>query len=339
MRRRTPLYRLLLVSALAACLLSSCSRRTITATGESDDLVIVADAEVAPAALDSLLALVRTELPWLLDEPEFKPTVTTPSKAGELLHRRHVVLLGVWGTGEVPDLAARRIDGLNAGSPAALRIEEDVWAAGQIVGLIVGRDEPDLLAYIRDHRSEILHRLDTAVVDRLARTYRENPDGKAAGAMLAERYGWSASPPTGYDLISGGAAEGFVFLRRTQPDRNLFVFWREGADPATKDLAVRLRQELTRRYYDGDQIEWRRPFEADTVSFAGRAAVRLSGWWGNDRLLGGGPFRLYCFSVPEQNRLYIVDGSLFAPGMDKVPLMRNLDAIARTFAAPAPAAP
>jgi hypothetical protein len=335
MRRRSPFLVLLVVPALALCLLSSCSRRTIIAAGESDDLVIVADPDVTPAALDSLVALVQTDVPWLLDEPSFKPTLTTPSTAKELLQRRHVVLLGVWGRGDVPGLAARRITGLRQGEPAQLRIEEDVWAEGQIVGLIVGRDEPELLAYLAGHRAEILERLDAAVVGRLARTLAESPEGAAAGAMLDERYGWSISPPTGYDLISSAADEGFVFLRRTQPDRNLFVFWRDGGrELVTRDFAVDLRQELTRRYYDGDEIEWKRPFEAETVPFAGTTALRLSGWWANKRLLGGGPFRLYCFAVPEQGRIYLVDASLFSPGMDKVPLMRNLDAIAHTFAAP-----
>lgn len=340
MRRRAPLFVLLLLSAFAFCLLSSCSRRTIIAAGESDDLVIVADPDVTPAALDSLVSLVQAKIPWLLEEPSFKTTVTTPSTARELLQRRHVVLLGVWGRGDVPELAARRITGLRRGEPAGLRIEEDVWAAGQIVGLIVGRDEPELLAYLAGHRAEILERLDAAVVGRLARTLAADPNGAAAGAMLNERYGWSASPPTGYDLISSTADEGFVFLRRVQPDRNLFVSWREGGGAlVTRDFAVNLRQELTRRYYDGDEIEWRRPFEADTVSFAGTTAVRLSGWWANKRLLGGGPFRLYCFAIPEQERVYLVDASLFSPGMDKVPLMRNLDAIAHTFAAPGRRAP
>lgn len=340
MRRRTPLVALLLVVALALCLLPSCSRRTVIATGESDDLVIVADPGVAPAALDTLVALVQTEVPWLLDEPSFKTTVTTPATAKELLHRRHVLLLGVWGSGEVPGMAARRIAGLQPGEPTVLRIEEDVWAAGQIVALLVGRDEPEILAYLAAHRAEILRRLDGAVVDRLARTLAENRDGAAAGAMLSERYGWSISPPSGYDLISSAAGEGFVFLRRVQPDRNIFVSWRAGGgDLVTREFAVGARQELTRQYYDGDEIEWKRPFEADTVSFAGRTALRLSGWWANSRLIGGGPFRLHCFAVPEQGRVYLVDESLFAPGMDKMPLMRNLDAVAGTFAAPGREAP
>jgi hypothetical protein len=158
--------------------------------------------------------------------------------------------------------------------------------------------------------------------------------------MLSERYGWSLSPPTGYDLISSAASQGFVFLRRTQPDRNLFVCWRKGgSELVTKDFALGMRQELARRYYDGDEIEWKRPLAADTVSFAGTTALRLSGWWANTRLLGGGPFRLYCFAVADQGRVYLVDESLFAPGMDKVPLMRNLEAIAHTFAVHGAGAP
>jgi hypothetical protein len=246
----------------------------------------------------------------------------------------------VWGRGDVPGLAAKRITGLRQGEPAGLRIEEDVWAKGQVVGLILGLDEPDLLAYISGHRTEILERLDAAAVSRLARSLVENTSGLGAGVTFGEPYGWSVSAPPDYELVSSGAGEGFIFLRRKGPDRNLFVSWREGnASLVTRDFAVGLRQELTRRYYDGDEIEWRRPFEADTVSFAGTTALRLSGWWGNKRLLGGGPFRLHCFAVPEQGRVYLVDESLYAPGMDKVPLMRNLDAIAHTFAAPGRRAP
>ena len=214
----------------------------------------------------------------------------------------------------------------------SLRIEEDVWAEGQVVALLIGRDEPELVAYLSSHREDILGRLEAAVVERLTRTLRDDPDGAAVAAMLGERYGWSLAPPSGYDLLSGAADRGFVFLRRTQPDRNLFVFWTTGGpELVTRDAVLRRREELARIFYDGDRVEWRRPFDERTVTFAGRPALRLSGWWANEKLLGGGPFRLHCFAVPEQGRVYIVDESLFAPGMDKVPLMRNMDAMAATF--------
>ncbi|MBM3307002.1 MAG: DUF4837 family protein [Candidatus Eisenbacteria bacterium] len=320
--------------ACAVCLLPSCSRRAVVAAGESDDLVIVADPEVTPAALDSLTALVQTKVSWLLGEPAFKPTVATVSGARDLLHRRHVVLLGVWGAGSVPDLARKRIGKLDEGAPARFRIEEDVWADGQIVGLLFGRDEQELLAHMTAHRREILDALDAAAARRLARTLASDRAAAAAAREIERRYGWSVTPPTGYDLITSAADEGFVFLRRTQPDRNLFVWWRDGdQDVVSEQFAVTMRQDLTKRYYDGDEIERRRPYEVAAVAFAGRPAIRISGWWANEALLGGGPFRLHCFAVPDQGRVYIVDESLFAPGMDKVPLMRNLDALAHTFAA------
>jgi hypothetical protein len=331
---RTRVTAWLAALACAAALLCSCSKRTIIAAGESDDLVVVADAEVTPAALDTLVALAHSTVPWLLDEQSYKTTVTSPARARDLLHRRHVVLLGVWNSGEVHELAAGRITGLRSGEPAALLLYEDVWAEGQVVAVLMGRDEGDLIAYLSSHRAEILTRLETAVVERLSRTLREHPEGSAVAAMLRERYGWSLAPPSGYDLLSGAADRGFVFLRRTQPDRNLFVFWTPGGpELVTRDSVLARREELARIFYDGDRVEWRRPFEERTVTFAGRPALRLSGWWANDELLGGGPFRLHCFAVPEQGRVYIVDESLFAPGMDKVPLMRNMDAMAATFEA------
>ena len=85
------------------------------------------------------------------------------------------------------------------------------------------------------------------------------------------------------------------------------------------------------RYFDGDVIEWKRPVEVEQVDFLGRPAVRVSGWWGNRTLVGGGPFRTYCFYEPSSERVYLLDISLFAPGVDKTALMRNLDAIAHTF--------
>jgi len=318
---------------VAVFLLPSCSDEIMVATGESDDLVIVADADVTPEALEALVAVAHTGVPWLLGEPSFKTTIADPSKPGDLLNRRHVLLLGVWSGGDVARLAERRLSTPHTGEEAQFRIEEDVWARGQVVGSLIGRDEDELVAYMASHGNEILDRLETALVGRLARTLREDRDAAAAATMLHERYGWSLAPPTGYDLVSGAADQGFVYLRRTGPDRNVFVRWVDGqASDVSAEFATAERQEMCRLYYDGDEIEWRRPFAADTVSFGGREAVRLSGWWANRRLIGGGPFRLYCFAAPEEGRVYLVDASLYGPGLDKVPLMRNLDAIVHTFA-------
>jgi hypothetical protein len=151
-------------------------------------------------------------------------------------------------------------------------------------------------------------------------------------SALVERYGWSLCVPEGYGLYSDSDAPGFVFFRRARPDRSVFVYWQAGQQSdVSREFVIAKRQELTRRYYDGDEIEWRRPLEVGSVEFAGTTAVRVSGWWANTELVGGGPFRSYCLHDALSARTYLIDVSLFAPGFDKIPLMRNLDAIANTF--------
>jgi hypothetical protein len=169
-------------------------------------------------------------------------------------------------------------------------------------------------------------------VTRLADRLKEDADESGMTRALEERFGWSIAPPTGYDFFTTDAEEGFVFFRRTRPDRTIFVHWESGGpDLVSEEHVLSSREELAMRYFDGDVIERQRPLITERVDFLGRRAVRVSGWWGNRELVGGGAFRTYCFHEPTQGRVYIVDASLFAPGFDKTSLMRNLDAIAHTF--------
>jgi hypothetical protein len=149
---------------------------------------------------------------------------------------------------------------------------------------------------------------------------------------LIERFGWSLCLPREYELFTTEDGSGFAFFRRQRPDRTVFVAWRDGTpSDVTEDAATAWREQLSRAYLDGDEIEWRRPFNAETTALDGHDAIRLTGWWANRELVGGGPFVSYCFAVPEQGRVYLVDASLFAPSFDKTALMRNIESIVRTF--------
>jgi hypothetical protein len=45
----------------------------------------------------------------------------------------------------------------------------------------------------------------------------------------------------------------------------------------------------------------------------------------------GGPFVNYSFYDQASGRLYLIDGSVFAPGYDKLDFLRHMEIIARTF--------
>jgi len=321
--------------ALCCVLLAvvSCSGPVMVAVGESNDLVIVVDDVESPAAR-LLTEIMEHESIWLGGEPAFVATVTTPRRLGELRNRRHLMLAGSWGGGEVRDLVRKYVRGLREGDDPRLQLDEDIWAKGQAVAAVMADDPGDLVAYLEAHREEILRRFEDAATDRLSRTLSDRAAQAGATAMLKERYGWSICLPSGYDFYSAREDAGFVFFRRLRPDRSVFVFWM-AAEPGTvvsPDWVTDARDRLTAESYDGDVIEWKRPVLIDTVDFRERTAVRISGWWANRELFGGGPFRTYAFVEPTQERLYLIDISLFGPGTDKAARMRSLDAIARSFA-------
>ena len=321
----------LIVYLLVLAGLLSCSGPVVTAVGDSNDLVIVHD-EGASELVELAVAAMETRCGWLIDEPAFKTTLTTLDESGDLKNLRHLLLVGTWDGGSVGKMVRKLFPGLKEDSPPTLLLTEDVWAKRQVVGAVVGASSGAVATFLRDHGDQIQADMEAAALARLSTSLREVAVGAGMAQAMSERFGWSISPPTGYDFYTTDAGDGFVFFRRTRPDRTVFVYWTNGAPGFVSDqFALSRREELAARYLDGDVIEWERPVEVEHIDFLGRPAVRVSGWWGNRTLVGGGPFRTYCFYEPSSERVYLLDISLFAPGFGKTALMRNLDAIAHTF--------
>lgn len=311
--------------------LLSCSGPMVAAFGESHDVVIVRGAAAAAAAR-LLNGALKAESAWLVGEEEFQTTVVGSDRLGGLTNRRHIVLIGTWDDPEMADIVRSRVGGLEPGDPPGMRVVEDIWAEGQVVVAVMADDESSLVDYVARNSLDVTERLKLAARDRLARNLREIVEKTGFHLEMEDRFGWSLCPPTGYDLLTANEDRGLVFFRRVRPDRTLFVYWQAGGEEdVNQEFVVTKRNELGSLYFDGDEIEWRRDFVVETVEFAGRPALQVSGWWGNRTLVGGGPFRAYCFFEPTQERVYIVDAALFAPGFEKTPLIRNLDAALHTF--------
>jgi len=321
----------LTVCLLAVAGLSSCSGPVVTAVGDSDELVIIHD-QGSPKLVELVVDAMEARCSWLLGEPAFRTTLTTLERSGDLKNLRHVLLVGTLDGGAVGEMARKLFPDLRDDAPASFSVTEDVWAKRQVVGAVVGADSKAVATFLREHGDRVRADMEAAALARLATSLRETAVKAGMAQAMSERFGWSVSPPTGYDFYTTDSGDGFVFFRRTRPDRTVFVYWTTGTSGfVSEQFALAKRDELGARYLDGDVIEWRRPVEAERIDFLGLSAVRVSAWWSNRTLVGGGPFRSYCFHDPSTERVYLVDVSLFAPAFDKTGLMRNLDAIAHTF--------
>ncbi|MCK4915031.1 MAG: DUF4837 family protein [Candidatus Eisenbacteria sp.] len=333
MRRHRGGLARVIVYLLAVAGLLSCSGPVITAVGDSNELVIIHD-QGSEKLVELVVDAMEARCSWLLEEPAFKTTLTTLERSGDLKNLRHVLLVGTLDGGAVGEMARKLFPDLREDTPPTISFTEDVWAKRQVVGAVVGADSRAVATFLREHGDRVRADMEEAALARLSTSLRETAVKAGMAQAMSERFGWSVSPPSGYDFYTTDAGDGFVFFRRTRPDRTVFVYWTDGGPGfVSEQFALSRRDEVGTRYLDGDVIEWKRPVEVERVDFLGLPAVRVSGWWSNRTLVGGGPFRTYCFHEPSSERVYLVDVSLFAPGFDKTALMRNLEAIAHTFAA------
>jgi len=95
-----------------------------------------------------------------------------------------------------------------------------------------------------------------------------------------------------------------------------------------RGVPAALRDTLASVYSSGDRIEPSRT-TARRIEFLGRDAVEIYGLYQNMNPPMGGPFKSICFL--EGGRLFLIDMSVFNPPGDKLPQLRMLEAIARTF--------
>lgn len=213
----------------------------------------------------------------------------------------------------------------------------DVWARGQVVSLMLvpPGGGPDVLAPLVDSLHVLLDRQ-----FRQISTTRMYASGRNDSLMvqLQRDHGFSLDFPRVYYWDRQDSV--FVF-RNDNPDptrliRQVAVTWRTPipAEPPTVEQLVEWRQGMVDGYYQDEQVT-----EVDQAEFTrgrldGREMVQLQAVWANppgSDWPRGGPMTLRAVSCPEQDRLYLVDAWLFAPGDDKYQYMIQLETILNSF--------
>ena len=65
-------------------------------------------------------------------------------------------------------------------------------------------------------------------------------------------------------------------------------------------------------------------------TFDEESAKEIRGLWRMEGYFMGGPFYTYSFFNPENRMQYMIDGYVYAPQFDKLPLLREVEAIAKS---------
>jgi hypothetical protein len=121
-------------------------------------------------------------------------------------------------------------------------------------------------------------------------------------------------------------------------ERWIFIHWIDNATPdyLTIDSIKVIRDRLTKNFYQtSDDASYvvvaENDFVVNEVNFNGRYALFTQGLWELNIKGMGGPFVNYFFYDEKLQRVYMIDGSVYAPKYYKRNLIQQMDVTLQSF--------
>ncbi len=228
----------------------------------------------------------------------------------------------------------------------------DLWRRSQRVYYMTAANSEQLAQAIEERGPDIRDTFHEVTLDRMEREMFEKERQFALEDTLMQHHGFAVNVQHDYQIATDTTTEdrGFVWLRRVLTDtrRELFVHYVDGMAPSdiTPEWIYATRDSLTEKYMRGNvagfvRTDYRRPLNTEETEFLDRYAYVTRGLWhfvrrvdGGERLqgmAGGGPFVNYTFYDQETDRVYMINGSVFAPEYGKRSFLRQMEVMARTF--------
>jgi hypothetical protein len=308
------------------------------AHGDANAIIVATDEdswlEVEEAirnALEPTIQTVREERPFRLTHQD--PNVS--DHWGSLRRFRQVLVVGTRDDFWVAEALEAHAEGAAAAAPDILQVRS-LWARDQSVTIVLLPEEgkPEAVSQVGDSLF--------ALMDRRYRDWARNRmfvsgRNEALADSLRTDVGFSLLFPNVYRY----SVQDSVFRFRndnpspTERIREVAVTWRSPLpeeDPTREELAE-WRVQFTQDYYVNPQVLDTMIVSYAEISVDGVRGVELQSAWANppDRWVAGGPFIVRALRCPEQDRLYLLDAWLYAPGQDKYEYMIQLQTILNSF--------
>tara|TARA_B110000914_G_C15428462_1_gene430149 strand:- start:563 stop:1108 length:546 start_codon:yes stop_codon:yes gene_type:complete len=146
--------------------------------------------------------------------------------------------------------------------------------------------------------------------------------------------------PFGYDLAS--KKNNFIWLRQLEIDyeKNIFIYFEDYSndDVFRNNNIESLREKISMKYlrdFEKPDIYMTTqkvfPIITKEITFKNKFSLESKGLWKLSDISGGGPFHSFVIFDDKKNRLYYIEGYVYAPGTKKRDLMQEISAILWTF--------
>ena len=329
--------RLVLLAAAAAWALPSCNR-TSPALGTATSIIVLATDSVWNTIGDSVMTALEPRIYTVRSERTFEVTQISPADPDwqELREFRQVVAIGAAGDAWVRPIFERAGLQPDVSQPEVVTTR-DVWARNQQATAIAVPATDDGAAAL-PHLERV-----GAVIDSLfriyvvQRMYTSGPDS-ALSRALHDTHGFALLLPSVYAPLER-TGNVLLFQNNTTVGgdlaRSVLVAWQDGTVTPTAEAALAWRDSISVQQYNPQQSTRRDSITTSPVSLESGEGVEIQGAWeGTDPAWPmGGLFITRMLTCPQQNRTYLLDTWLYAPGprRSKYEYMIQLQTIMSTF--------
>ncbi|MDH5588878.1 MAG: DUF4837 family protein [Gemmatimonadota bacterium] len=325
---------LLTLALLATAGAPSCSTRP-TAYGDANSIIAVMHPDLWEQLSEEVYDALEPTIQTVRNEKTFTVTYQDPETPewGMLQRFRQLLLVG---TEDDPWIAQALEYARKEISAPGITQAYDVWSRGQqatIVLLSDGAAAEELRSFLpavndlldsqfREYARNrmFMSGIDSALVDTLAMQARFS-------VLVPDVYRWSAQ-----DSV-------YVF-RNDNPDpaeliRQVAVTWRSPIpEGMSRTDVLAWRDQVANGYYNqGQMVDTTALFE-EAGGDTERPSNQIQGIWKNPPDLpwpAAGPFITRVVTCPGQDRMYLVDAWLYAPGKEKYEYMIQLETILDSF--------
>ena len=317
------------------------------ATGLEDEIYVVADSleyEEIKLALQSTFEIeINTPLP----EKLFTLKRISSNQIDKVKNKKNIVIVAPLNSGSYTSKYINSI--IDEGVRKKLEEDDnfilhkyDVWAKNQLVTVLTAQTMQELEFKILKNKDNLLYTYQKISDKRLKESlYSPHYERKAIEGKLLHDYGWIIYVQADFKLAKSDPDGKFVWLRRSpgsDMERWIFVHWIDNASPEylNADSVKAIRNRLTKKYYqtidDSSYVVIADTFYTTTeVNFNNRYALFTQGLWDLNIKGMGGPFINYIFYDEKSRRVYMLDGSIYAPKYYKRNLIQQVDVVLQSF--------
>jgi len=327
--------------------IAGCDPTIKPARGLEDEIYVVADS----IEYEELRTALETTFEKLIYTPQPEKLFTLKRISVNEIERnrnkKNLIIVGPLNSSSTTSQFIRAI----VDSAARMKLIEndgflikkyDLWAKNQLVMVLTSPEIQELEFNILKNKDALLYTFQQISDKRLyASLYKSQYEQEEVEGKLLKDYGWLIYVQADFALALNKPENNFVWLRRSpnsDMERWIFIHWIENASPEllNTDSIKAIRNMLTEKYYrtsdDSAYVVIAKDYYTTSeINFKGRYAIFTQGLWDLNIKGMGGPFINYTFYDEKSKRLYMLDGSVFAPKYYKRNLIHQMDVTLQSF--------